>query len=135
MTLMQINWKPTSRQLWQFGQVCAVGLPAIGWLWGGSPTMIVTLAAIGAILAACGWLVPAALKPVFLGLSLVTAPIGIVVGEVAMLVIYFGVFVPLGFVFRAMQGDPLELRLDRARDSYWQPKKKPLHVANYYRQS
>ncbi len=51
MALIETNWNPTSRQLRQFGGLCLVALPLLGWLWSASSTMIATLAGIGLLIA------------------------------------------------------------------------------------
>ena len=78
---------------------------------------------------------PQTLRPLFIGLSLITIPIGAVVGELALLLIFFGLFLPLGLVFRLMGRDPLERTLDRSAATYWRRKKQPDSAARYYRQS
>lgn len=135
MKLVEINWQPTDRQLRQFGGICSVALPAVAWLWGASLNVVAILATIGLAIALVGMIAPRALKYLFLGLSLVATPIGVVVGEVAMLVIYFGCFLPIGLVFRVLRRDALRLRLDRNATSYWESKKQPTKLASYYRQS
>ena len=135
MKLIEINWQPTDRQLRQFGMICLVALPAIAWLWGGTATIITALAVTGLVLAMVGWAAPAMLKPVFLALTIAATPIGMVVGELAMLIIYYGVFLPFGLVFRILRRDSLELKIRRDQDSYWEAKKQPSDVASYYRQS
>jgi hypothetical protein len=135
MKLVEINWQPTDLQLLQFGLVCFVALPAIAWLWGASLSVIAILATIGLAISLVGMIAPPALKYLFLALSLVTTPIGVVVGELAMLVIYFGCFLPIGIVFRVFRRDALTLKLDRNATSYWESKKQPTSLASYYRQS
>ena len=100
MKLIEINWHPTDRQLRQFGVICTFALPIIGWAWGGNHSSLVALFAIGLLCGIAGFTVPTLLKPFFVALSIVTAPIGLAVGELALLLIYFCVFVPLGIVFR-----------------------------------
>lgn len=135
MSLVEINWHPTDRQLRQFGWIGLVALPAIGWLWGAGATTIIALAAMGGLLAAAGQFFPAGLKPLFLALTVLATPIGMVVGELAMLMIYFLVFVPFGVVFKLLKRDALQRNFDRNLATYWQPKKAPSDVASYYRQS
>lgn len=135
MALTDINWRPTGRQLRQFGWICLVAFPFIGWIWGGSTNTILVLALIGLVVAGLGMAAPEAIKPLFLALTLVATPIGIVLGELAMLLIYFGILLPLGMVFRVMKRDVLQLRFDRKSTTYWRPKKQPTNVASYYRQS
>jgi len=94
-----------------------------------------TLALAGLFLAVVGVAAPTILKPVFLALTILATPIGMVIGELAMLTIYFGVFLPFGLVFRIIRRDNLQLQLDRDKDSYWEAKKQPANIASYYRQS
>jgi hypothetical protein len=133
MTLVEMNWHPSERQLRQFGLIALVALPLLGGLWSAGPWVMGTLAAAGVVLAGVGLVFPPALRPVFVGLSLVTMPIGWLVSEVALLVLFYGVFVPIGLVLRAAGRDPLERRIDPESRSYWQPKQAPTDVASYFR--
>lgn len=135
MSLIDINWSPSDRQLRQFGCIALVALPALGWLWGAGSTLVGSLAAAGLVLAALGFVAPIALKPLFVGLSVVTMPIGMVVGEITMALVYYGVFVPIGLLLRLTGRDVLHKGLDRGGKTYWEPKKKPAGMASYYRQS
>lgn len=135
MTLVEVNWKPTGRQLRQFGVISLVALPLLGWLWGGGAQVVAALAAVGLAIAVIGLAVPAAIRPVYLAMTLVAVPIGIVLGELAMLLIYFGLFLPIGLVFRLVRRDALERKLDRSAPSYWRLKKQPRGPASYFRQS
>jgi hypothetical protein len=134
MKLIQFNWNPTERQLRQFGSICLVVLPLLGWMWGARFWLEVGLAAVGLVLAVTSWLSPKIIRPLFIGLTIITIPIGLVIGELAMILIYFGVFLPIGVLFRISGRDALQLRR-RFVDSHWQPKRKPSSVASYYRQS
>jgi hypothetical protein len=135
MKLVELNWKPSPTQLRQFGLLSFVALPLLTWLWGGSFPLIFTMLVIGAAFAALGTFAPAFLRPVFIGVSIVGAPIGMVIGELTMLLIYFAIFVPVGLFFRLIGRDALQLKIDRSCKTYWQPKRKPGSVASYYRQS
>jgi hypothetical protein len=70
----------------------------------------------------------------FVGLSLATAPIGLVLGEVPTLAMYFGVVAPIGFVLRATGHDPLERRFRPDAQSYWTHKRPARNAASYLRQ-
>lgn len=61
-------------------------------------------------------------------------PIGLVIGEVAILSIYYAVFLPIGLVFRLCGRDTLQRSFDRQAASYWQSKERPKSAAQYYRQ-
>ena len=51
----------------------------------------------------------------FLGLGLVSVPVGMVVGEFAMLFVYGIAVLPIGLVFRLVGRDPLQRGFDRRR--------------------
>lgn len=135
MKLVEINWNPTNRQLRQFGVICLFALPLVGWLWGAGGQLLTWLGLAGLVLATVGLLLPRALKPVFLGLTIVATPIGMVLGELVMLLIYFGVFLPIGIIFRVIQRDALQRTLDKNAPTYWENKRQPQTVSSYYRQS
>lgn len=134
MSLVQINWNPATRQLRQFGWVSLILLPTVAWLWGATLFVIGIFAGVGALFALLAAIAPQVLKPVFLGLSLLFLPIGLVVGEVLMLLVFLFVFLPIGLLFRLMGRDRLQLKLDRDRTSYWQRKNLPSQTERYFRQ-
>lgn len=134
MKLIEIQWNPSAGQLRQFGVVCFIVLPLIGWIWNATPTTIGVLGTVGLVVGLTSLLDPKAVKPIFVGLSLLAIPIGMVLGELAMLLIYFGVFLTIGLAFRLMRRDALQLHGDRDADTYWQPKKQSPSKISYYRQ-
>lgn len=135
MALVDVNWAPNHRQLRQFGWLCMVVLPLLGWFWGAGLQLIGWLTATGLLLAIAGQVAPSVLRPLFLLLSIITLPIGLVVGELAMLVVYFGVFLPIGLCFRLSKRDALQRSVRVETASYWQQKQLPDSVSQYYRQS
>ena len=70
MKLVEIQWNPSARQLRQFGVVCLFVLPLIGWMWHATPTTIGMLGAAGLVVGVTSLLFPKAVKPVFIGLSI-----------------------------------------------------------------
>ncbi len=134
MALVEINWKPTDRQLRQFGGIAVVALPMLALIWRASTPVIGTMAGIGAVVGVVSFLFPKAVKPLFIGLSVAAIPIGIVMAEVILFSVYLFVFVPMGIVFRLMRRDALKLQKSET-DSYWQKKCQPRNAASYFRQS
>lgn len=112
-------------------------VPICSWLlpWGASISAVGLLAAIGLMLAIVGMAVPQVTNPVFLALTIVATPIGMAMGELAMLLICSGLFLPLGLVFRLFKRDALQLTIDRRSKTYWTAKKQAKGAASYYRQS
>jgi hypothetical protein len=145
MALIDIHWKPSDRQLRQFGWIALIALPLAGWLFSGKPwpaeatgvqrAVIGALAAVGILAAVLAVAQPQALRWPFIGATLVALPIGLVVGEVVLVVIYFGLFLPVSVIFRLLGRDALERGIDRKRTSYWQAKPQPSGPESYFRQS
>lgn len=133
MSLIEINWSPSQKQLRQFGLLCLLALPLLGWLWGGNSTSIVTLLGVASLITILAFVQPRCVSPLFVGLILLAAPIGMVVGELAMLLIYFGIFLPISLLFRISRRDALQLRIDREAQTYWQAKPEPKDISSYYR--
>lgn len=135
MALFEINTQPTDHQLRQFGLICVAAFPLIAWIWFVSTAVIATAALVGAVLGLIGLAAPRYLKPVFIGLILITMPIGLVVGELMMLLIYFGVFLPMALAFRIIGRDALQRRVSTDAKSFWKPRVPPRSVRKYYQQS
>lgn len=118
-TLIDIDWHPSPRKVRQFAACAAVFLVVIAsyaggmsnWLWGGI---------IGGAVILGSWLKPAVIRPVYVAMMLVTLPIGMVLGEVALLSIFLLVFLPIGLMFRLLKRDALKRTIDRSAVSYWE---------------
>ena len=129
------NLRPGDRQLRQFGAITVIALPLLVWLWTrASETLLWTIPA-GLLVAFAAMLKPRLLLPLYLAISIVTLPIGIVIGELCLLCIYFGLIVPIGMCFRLMGRDALQLKSDDQASSFWLARSQPKHVRSYYRQS
>ena len=158
MKLFDINWNPDDRQLRQFGLICLPALPLAGWVctaqaglgasvanllsgrWAqlaqdtGNGPLVGGLLAAGVVLAAVGLTRPQWLRWLFVALSLLTAPIGLAVSELVLVVIYFGVLTPLATVFRLVGRDALERKLEPHAATYWQPHPPTTDARRYFRQ-
>jgi hypothetical protein len=135
MKLVEVNWNPNDRQLRQFGCCALAALPALAWLWsGGRAAAILPLTAAGLAAALLGLVRPRALRPIFIALSLAALPLGMVVSELTMALLFYGVFLPIGLVFRMMRRDSLQPKFEPEAATYWQPKRQPAGVSGYFRQ-
>ena len=134
MAIFKIDRNPTDRTLRQFAAAACVALPLVGWMTTRSLPGIAVGAMLAAAMVAAVWFRPQSLRFPFIGLSYATAPIGLVIGEILTIVMYFGVFAPIGFLLRATGHDPLERRFRPDAKSYWKPKRPARDVAAYLRQ-
>jgi len=143
--MIEFDWTPSDRKLREFGFFALIGFGILGfilahrlhsfeergpWTW---PMIAWALAVTCPIV---GLLAPSFLRPLFLVLSLMAFPIGLIVGTFILTVLYFGLFTPLAVLFRIFGRDALRLRGDEKATSYWiQPPSAPPSPASYYRQS
>lgn len=137
MPLIRLNRNPTHRQLLVFAGAWAVA--------GG--TLALSTHLKGHDGAAAGFGILAALMPiavlaahplvrwVFVGLSYATYPIGFVVSHIALAILYYGVFTPIGLAMRALGRDPLQRRFEANASTYWMPRAKFPSPTRYFRQS
>ena len=147
MALIEINWNPDRRQLRWFALACAVVCGGLaGWLvatehlfgFALSPgpartTAWVLFGVAGAAAVLCA-AAPAALRPLYVVLTVVTLPIGWVVSHVVLAVMFYGVITPFALVFRLIGRDPLHRKIDPDAETYWVPRKPVKDAKRYFRQ-
>lgn len=66
-------------------------------------------------------------------LTVVAAPIGFVLSQVLMALIFYLVITPIGLVFRAMGRDVLGRRRDARRASFWHDRGPPREATSYFK--
>jgi hypothetical protein len=134
MTWNDIPRNPSAKTLRQFAGLCLLFFGTLG-IWHLSHER--TSLGIGWLVAACigvpGLVWPRCLRPIFVGWMMLVFPIGWLVSHVLLSVVYYGLFTPMGFLFRLRGRDALRLHSSSC-DSYWQMKAQPAGVASYFRQ-
>lgn len=138
MAVIDVNWKPTRRQLRQFAALLIVfggiagflllhkdivSMAAARWIWG---------AAAGIGLA--GLALPPLIRPVYVVMMAITLPIGLVVSTVLLAAVYYLVVTPIGLLARLLGYDAMRRKFDPAAESYWIERPEPPPVARYFRQ-
>jgi hypothetical protein len=112
--MIAIQWNPERKQLRQFAGIwfpafCAL----VGWSiarksghwheveigWG-----------IAGVISLFGLVFPPLIRPIFVGLILLTYPIGWVVSHLLLGLIYYGIVTPVGLILRMTGHDPLQLK-------------------------
>ncbi len=133
MGLLERPTSATPKQIRQFGAICFVLLPLVAWLCSANLAIICAFSLVGGLILALSHFLPRAIVPIYLGLSLLTFPIGLLVGELAMLLVFVFVFCPLGFLLKCFHRDALNLMPDSEQDSYWLKKELSHEPESYYR--
>jgi len=144
--MLKIDWNPSEKKLREFGYFGLVGFALVAWaigrrtgVWHGHAGPIAQgfTAFFGALALACPLLSlakPAALRPVWLAIVFITAPIGFVVGNLVMGLIYWGVVTPIALVLRLLGNDPMQRRIDPQAATYWQVRPPTPPKSRYFRQ-
>ena len=142
MSLVKLNWKPTPKQLRQFGVIFLTGFLIIGsvkyfwpFSWGltkdttfGMVTMAIGV--VGGGLALTGTKVGLPLYYFWIGIAFV---MGNIMSRVIIVLIYYLVVTPLSFLGRLIGRDRLQLKKPKT-DTYWHDISLPAEPERYERQ-
>jgi hypothetical protein len=136
--MIKLEFHPSARMLRQFAWVALFAFPLLGLLlhhkWALPWTWFWVLAALGISVFAADLLgVRAWSRAVFVGLSLVSVPIGIVLSWILVRLIYWGVFTPIAALFRLFGRDAMHRKLDSAQQSYWVDRGPERAPASYFK--
>ena len=147
MALIKVNWIPDNKQLRNFGMAGFFVFSLLGGLiiWRKSffgfaltdetaSTSSIALIAAAFVFFAFAMVAPGLLRPFYLGLTLVTLPIGMVLSPLVMSVLYFGVFTPLGIAMRLTGWDPLDRKFEPEAASYWVKREMKRTPSSYFNQ-
>ena len=122
MPLVTIERNVSDRHLRQFASAwtlaCAFLAHALWRKWH-LPAGAVGALACGGLVLAVGLPFPRAVRPLYLGFSIATFPLAWVMSHLILGAVYFLLLTPIGFLLRACGRDPLNLRPDRERGTYW----------------
>ena len=136
MQWSDVTFRASPRVLRQFAVLTLLILGGWGaWtLWRGSTQLGVAALTIAVVVGVVGLVRPQAIRWLFGAAMVVAFPIGWVVSQVLLLSLFVVVFTPIGFVFRLMKRDPLQLRTDALADSYWEPLPETVAPERYFQQ-
>lgn len=139
MTWSDVTRPPKPKVVRQFGVVCLVVFGSLGLLQmlaRSRPVLGGILLGFGVLCAVLGLVAPAVLRRVYTGAMLLAFPIGFVVSQLMLGVLFFLVFTPLGGLLRLRGWDPMLRRrpAPAPKAGYWEPKSQPADPRRYLRQ-
>jgi Saxitoxin biosynthesis operon protein SxtJ len=106
-----------------------------GWsMYRGHDGAAIVFAMLALAAGPLGLVRPDAIRPLFLALTAVTRPIGIVVTRLILGVVFYGLFTPLAILFQAVGRDALRRRRDSDRSTYWTQRSPVRSVRRYFQQ-
>jgi len=136
--VISIQWNPERKQLRQFAGIwfpafCAL----VGWSIArktGHWHDVEMGWIVAGVVSILGLVFPPIIRPVFVGLILLTYPIGWVVSHLLLGAIFYGVVTPIGISLRLAGHDPLQLKAPLG-NSLWKSSVGKTDPAGYLRQS
>lgn len=136
MTFQDALRRPTTRTLRQFSLLWVLFFAGMAlWQYAGrhNPSAAGILALAAFSVGPAGLIAPRLVRPIFTGWMVLAFPVGWTVSHVLLALLFFGVFTPLGLLFRWIGRDELRLRR-AATGSYWAPKVTSREPADYFHQ-
>ena len=137
MTWSDIPKSPTSRVLRQFAAAWLVFFLAwAAWhgLHKGRTEWGVALAALAVVIGVAGLAKPPLVRWIFVTWMMLAFPIGWLVSQVMVVILFYGIFTPVALVMRLRGRDALGLKPGAGKSSFWLRKETPLDVRSYFRQ-
>ena len=122
MAVATINRAPSRMDLVVFGATLPVTTVVLGLILGhrfGLPAAEQAVTAAGLLATVAYALVPVLRRPMFIGWSVLTYPIGWAVSHLVLALVFFGVVTPIGVVLRRVGHDPMAREWNDGQDSYW----------------
>jgi multisubunit Na+/H+ antiporter MnhG subunit len=142
MSLVKLNWKPSPKELRQFGAIFGSGFLLIGlvkyfWIWNWLferneklGLIFIFIGIVGGAIGLTGTKLALPLYWVWIGIAFV---LGNIMSRVVITLIYYGLITPMSFVARLLGRDKLQLK-KRAVQTYWQDISLPHEPEKYKRQ-
>jgi hypothetical protein len=128
---------PSRRTLRQFAGLWIAFFGALACWQGfarGRVGVAVALGLLATIVGTLGLARPRAIRPVFVGWMVAAYPIGWVISRLLSTGLYYGLFTPVGWLFRLAGRDALMLRPQPGRESYWLPRPATTDPRRYFRE-
>ena len=137
MAIMTINTNPSRRILRQFAGAWLVFVGLAGAVVLHKTGLAAVAAAVwtgGGAIGLAGLLAPRAIRPVYLGLSFATFPIGLAISWLVLLAVFALVLTPIAAIMRLLGRDPMTRRFDGAAGTYWTRRPPSDKTERYFRQ-
>jgi hypothetical protein len=138
MSLIEINWNPKHKELRNFAIIALIASLIIALLlyvlkgvriqW----SVIIFAAGFGIFISSFVSL--RLTRTIYLGLILVTFPVGWAISMILLTAFYFLLLTPLGLFFSLLGRDPLSRRFDPDAKSYWLSRRQTENLDRYFHQ-
>ena len=146
MAAIKLNLNPEPKTLRQFGLIGLVAFALFAVLayyrvvaFAALPVSAVrpTVWVLALLAGYCGVfaaIAPKGLRPLYVLLTVVFYPVGLVASYVIMGIVYFIVLTPVALIFKLIGRDPMCRKFEPAAQTYWVERKPPTDMKRYFRQ-
>jgi hypothetical protein len=128
---------PTTRQLYEFAAIGTIVLSGLA-LWQAGHDKAISFTAIYAVAAVLlgliGFSKPRWLAPIFATWLYLTSPIAWLASAILLAIVFYGIFTPLGLLFRLIGRKALDRRFRTDQDTYWRVKPAANDISRYFQQ-
>jgi hypothetical protein len=128
---------PSTTNVRQFAGGWLVFFSALGahqYLARGHHRLGLVLMVTALVIGIPGLIRPPAIRWLFVTWMLAAFPIGWVVSQIMMALMFYGLVTPVAFIFRLRGRDLLQRKPAPNRSSFWTPKQTPRDIRSYFRQ-
>ena len=138
MALFELELRPEKHQLRSFGLFWLPGfcllVALFVWLRYEQSQLALVLAAVALVSILVSLVQPRILQPLFVILTVITFPIGIVVSHLLIAAVYYLVITPIGLLLRLGGRDAMKRRFPAGEESYWVEREIVEDQGRYFRQ-
>jgi hypothetical protein len=137
MTWSEIPFRPGTKALRQFAAAWLIVFLAFGapqYLVRRHPGTGLALMSMAVVIGALGLVKPLAVRWIFVGWMVIAFPVGWVISELMLLLMYYAILTPVAFLFRLQGRDLLRRKREPDATTFWLPKDTPQDVRSYLRQ-
>ncbi|NLK41765.1 MAG: hypothetical protein GX298_06895 [Planctomycetes bacterium] len=138
MALVSLNLKPSEKQLRDFGDIALCMCNIVGMLLMGLAGLpvkaFVVICLIGVAVYLLSRISVQWVRPIYIGLMVVSFPIGWLISHILMGLFYYGIISAVGLFFRLLKRDPLHRTYDPEADTYWLPYRHKRTPKDYFHQ-
>jgi hypothetical protein len=132
-----IQFQPSRKTLQQFAGLWLACFGAMAVWEGIGRGHLARAAVLGALALTVGpvglaW--PMLVRPIFVTWMVLAFPIGWIISQAILALMYYGLFTPISLVFRLIGRDPLKRAYQPAVETYWAPKATASDPRRYFRQ-
>lgn len=144
--MIEINLRPDATTLRHFGWIALVGfsfIATIAWfevlifafgLGEGRPIVAGVFAALAGLSAFFSLVYPKANLPIYIGLTIVSYPIGFVLSYVIMGTLFYVLITPVALFFKLTGRDAMNRRFEPEAATYWSEPRPSRGNESYFRQ-